>query len=176
LAIESSRPTHSHPLAYQGATLQALSVAIALTANEVSAAAFLSPLRAALTCFADLLQDTSPFTKRLDAIERGLAEGRSAAEVADVIGTGIEAFEAVPMALYCFLRHPVSFVDAVREAIFLGGDTDTIASMTGAIAGARLGRESIPTTWLAAVREEPYTPAAIEELADRLFVKLADTE
>jgi ADP-ribosylglycohydrolase len=46
-----------------------------------------------------------------------------------------------------FLRHPDSFVDAVRFAIGLGGDTDTIASMAGAICGARLGTAGIPESW-----------------------------
>src|SRR3954469_6563015 len=69
LAIESSRPTHSHPLAYQGAVLQALAVARALAAHPFSADAFLSPLGAALTYFSDLMQDTAPFTDRLRMIE-----------------------------------------------------------------------------------------------------------
>ena len=175
LAMESSRPTHSHPQAYQGATLQALTVTIALTAEEIVPAAFLGPLRAALTYFADLMQDISPFAKRLEAIEQGLADGKPAAEMGDIIGTGTEAFEAVPMALYCVLRHPNSFADAVREAIFLGGDTDTIASMTGAIAGAFDGSASIPPSWLSAVREDQYTPAAIEGLSDQLFAKFTGT-
>ena len=86
----------------------------------------------------------------------------------EVLRTGIEAFEAVPMALYCFLRHPHAFADAVREAIFIGGDTDTIASMTGAIAGAFHGVQAISPAWLAAVREATHTPEAIATMADRI--------
>lgn len=41
----------------------------------------------------------------------------------------------VPQAIACFLQSE-SFEDAIRLAISIGGDSDTIASMTGGIAGA----------------------------------------
>jgi poly(ADP-ribose) glycohydrolase ARH3 len=77
------------------------------------------------------------------------------------------------MALYCFLRHPDSFTQVIHEAVFIGGDTDTVASMAGAISGAFLGKGAIPPQWLHAIREEQYTAEDIEGLADRLFAKYA---
>ncbi|MDW7740678.1 MAG: ADP-ribosylglycohydrolase family protein, partial [Bacillota bacterium] len=77
-----------------------------------------------------------------------LLETRDAEEIAATLGNGIEAFNSVPAAICCALRHPDSFEDAVIEAVSLGGDADTIACMTGAIAGARLGIEAIPKEWL----------------------------
>ena len=44
----------------------------------------------------------------------------------------------VPQAIECFLESE-SFEDAIRTAISLGGDSDTIAAITGAIAGAYYG-------------------------------------
>lgn len=41
-----------------------------------------------------------------------------------------------------------SFVDAVREAVMLGGDTDTIAALSGALKGAEHGWEALPEEWL----------------------------
>jgi poly(ADP-ribose) glycohydrolase ARH3 len=168
VAVASSRVTHSHPLALQGATLQALAVATAVRQGVASSAVYLEVLRAALAPFADLLQDVSRFSGAVDAIEQGLARGAPCAEMAGVLGTGVDVFEAVPMAIYCFLRHAGSLSDVVHQACFIGGDTDTIASMAGAIAGASLGRDAIPTAWLARVCEERYTPAVVEALADRL--------
>lgn len=49
------------------------------------------------------------------------------------LGSGIEVLHSVPTAICCALRHPQSFETAVLEAVNLGGDTDTIASMNGAI-------------------------------------------
>jgi len=79
----------------------------------------------------------------------------------------VTAYGSVPTAIYSFLRsvkdlqdeagadaaasgggglaRESAFQRAVRTAISLGGDTDTIASMTGAIAGAFYGdREVAP--------------------------------
>jgi len=49
--------------------------------------------------------------------------------------------ETVPQAIKCFLESK-SFEDAIRTAISLGGDSDTIAAITGAIAEAYYG---VPT-------------------------------
>jgi len=38
----------------------------------------------------------------------------------------------------------------------LGGDTDTIACMTGAIAGAFLGIDKIPKNWIQTVEENDF--------------------
>ena len=174
VAQESSRPTHSHPRAYQGAVLQCLAVAIATSLSEFSLEAFLQPMRESLAWFSDLMWDISKFASALDAIEQGLQDGTSCLEMSSVLGTGIVAHEAVPMALYCFLRHPQSYAQVLHEAIFVGGDTDTIACMAGAISGAFLGSAAIPANWLAAFRDEDYPIAAIQALADRLFDRYAE--
>jgi len=46
--------------------------------------------------------------------------------------------ETVPQAIECFLES-TSFEDAIRMAVSLGGDSDTIAAITGAIAEAYYG-------------------------------------
>lgn len=46
--------------------------------------------------------------------------------------------ETVPQAIVCFLES-TSFEDAIRTAISLGGDSDTIGAITGAIAEAYYG-------------------------------------
>lgn len=176
IAIESSRPTHSHPLAYQGAVLQCIALAIATASAEFTASTFLQPLRGGLSYFTGLMQDTSKFDLALDEIERGLRRGAKCAEMSAILGTGIAAYEAVPMALYCFLRHFDSLEQVVHEAIFNGGDTDTIACMAGAISGAFLGKGAIPPRWLEAIREEQYTAVFFESLADRLFAKYSSVD
>lgn len=68
--------------------------------------------------------------------------------VVETFGNGIKAQEAVPAAIFCFLhKGRVSFDEAINYAISLGGDTDTIASMAGAISGAYWGVDNIPTLW-----------------------------
>ena len=48
------------------------------------------------------------------------------------------AMGSVPYALFCFLEAG-SFEDAIRKALSIGGDTDTIACIAGSVAGAFYG-------------------------------------
>ena len=45
------------------------------------------------------------------------------------------------------LRTTTSFEEAIRAAIDLGGDTDTVAAVTGGLAGAYYGLDAIPAHW-----------------------------
>lgn len=47
------------------------------------------------------------------------------------------------------LRTTATYEDAIRAAIDLGGDTDTVAAVTGGLAGACYGLDAIPTRWTA---------------------------
>jgi poly(ADP-ribose) glycohydrolase ARH3 len=85
------------------------------------------------------------------------------------LGNGIEATESVMTAVACFLAWPNSYVDAIGNAILLGGDTDTIAAMTGAISGAYLGIDAIPTATLAKLENHGKGRDYLFTLADRLF-------
>jgi poly(ADP-ribose) glycohydrolase ARH3 len=138
----SSQITHAHQLGKEGALLQAS--AVALVTPMVPTAAFdydefIS--RLAHRVSADI------YRRQLDRIRRLLATAPDYSRVIAELGHGIEAFTSVPPAIYSFLAHPNSFVQAVQYAISLGGDTDTIGAMTGAIAGAYLGVASIPADW-----------------------------
>jgi ADP-ribosylglycohydrolase len=46
------------------------------------------------------------------------------------------------------LRTTGGYEGVVRAAIDLGGDTDTVAAVTGGLAGARYGLDAIPTRWI----------------------------
>ena len=74
--------------------------------------------------------------------------------------------DTVPQAIVCFLESE-SYEDALRNAISLGGDADTIGAITGAIAWAFYGRDGIQPDMeiLARVVCEKYLP---EEFLDTL--------
>lgn len=59
-------------------------------------------------------------------------------------GYVISTLEAV---VWCFMNTD-NYKDAVLKAINLGGDTDTIAALTGALAGLYYGFDSIPEKWI----------------------------
>lgn len=64
-------------------------------------------------------------------------------------------------SLWCNLTSS-SYSDAVLKAVNLGEDTDTVAALTGAIAGINYGVESIPKNWLDCLVKESY----LEELSN----------
>lgn len=159
IAYQSSSITHSHELGKQGAALQACAVALALNTSsdeEIDREAFLSGLQ-------DFIRDRL-YKEKVARIRELLGE-QDKAKVVAVLGNGIEAPRSVPTAIYCFLRQPQSYKDTVIYAISLGGDTDTIAAMAGAISGAYLGIEAIPSEWRAKLENREY----IETLAEKLW-------
>jgi len=59
---------------------------------------------------------------------------------------GSYAMDALAMALHCVYT-TTSFEDAVTKAASRGGDADTVAAITGQIAGAIYGLANIPKQW-----------------------------
>jgi poly(ADP-ribose) glycohydrolase ARH3 len=158
VACGSSQITHAHPLGKEGAALQAYAIALA-TALEPSSGfdrpEFLSRLVnfTSEKAYRDKLNKIGSLMVRPDP-EKVVLE----------LGNGIEAFNSVPTAICCFLSQPDSFEGAVFGAISLGGDTDTIGAMTGAISGAYLGVDAIPGRWQDKLENRRY----IAELAGSL--------
>ena len=68
---------------------------------------------------------------------------------------GISAFvtPSVLWSLYAFLRSPDDYWETVCTAIGVGGDTDTMAAIAGAISGARLGVGALPAHLVARVND-----------------------
>jgi ADP-ribosyl-[dinitrogen reductase] hydrolase len=57
----------------------------------------------------------------------------------------------------------------VTAALRLGGDTDTVGALAGAIAGARFGMTSIPSRWLDALENGERGKSYVTALADQLI-------
>lgn len=68
-----------------------------------------------------------------------------------VTGDGWIAEEALATALLCFLMFPEEPVMALRRAACTRGDSDSIACLTGAFAGAHLGVAAWPEAWVGRV-------------------------
>ncbi|MEU9237949.1 ADP-ribosylglycohydrolase family protein [Streptomyces sp. NPDC048385] len=62
-------------------------------------------------------------------------------------GAGWIAEEALATGLLCFLLFPGEPLLALRRAACSSGDSDSIACLTGAFAGAWLGADAWPTEW-----------------------------
>lgn len=161
VAYRSSQITHSHVLGKEGAALQAYAIALAVALE--AGKAFES--QQFLGRLGELIQHET-YQEKLESVTALLLDAdRFKAKVVAGLGNSVEAFNSVPTAIYSFLSHPDSFQDAILFAVSLGGDTDTIAAMTGAISGAYLGVEAVPNKWRLKLENREY----IEELASVLF-------
>lgn len=152
-APEQSRITHRDPRCAAGAVAVAGTVALAAAPGPLDARALLSTVagwaeaeepsvgRAVAGVASWLEAPPDEAARRLQAA--GLDPARGA-------GSGISAFvtPSVAWSLYAFLRTPDDYWTAVCTAIAVGGDTDTMAAMTGAMAGARLGPAALPAVLL----------------------------
>lgn len=165
-AAESSAAiTHAHPLGKEGAAVQAMAVALAANTepDDFDPARFVHQL-------ADFArEDRFPFPEQIAALDKLLEENPTLDEVADRLGNDVRAHHSVPTAIYMFLARPWSFKEAVAHAVLLGGDTDTIAAMTGAVAGAFLGLENIPQEWLDVLENGEKGRDYVTELSEKLY-------
>ena len=74
---------------------------------------------------------------------------------------------SLKIALYSLVRTG-NYEDAVKTAVRFGYDTDTNGAITGSIAGAMYGAESIPDRWLAALKRRGYLEQTAKAFSDCL--------
>ncbi len=164
-AVTQARVTHAHPLGQQGAALIALAVAQALRSDPAtfSREDFLAELEAALPASAETfrraLMQVADLFDRWD--DRDL--------IVRKLGNRSAAHRSVPTAIFAFLTFWNSFEEAVVYAVSLGGDTDTLAAMTGAIAGAFHGVDAVPGRWWEALETGNKGRDYIVDLGERLY-------
>ena len=75
---------------------------------------------------------------------------------------------SVPEAIYCFLISD-GFEDALRTAVSIGGDSDTIACITGAIAGAYYHNEKETRDVVEKFVSLKIVPDEFVEIANRVM-------
>ena len=124
LATQVTVITHNHPEGLKAA--QATAVAIWLARQRAGA----EEIRQALT---------ERFGYRLDMTVDEIRPGYKFTEASQ---------DSVPQALVCALE-ATDFEDAIRNAVSIGGDSDTIAAIAGSVAEARFGipEEIAAKTW-----------------------------
>jgi len=66
--------------------------------------------------------------------------------VASDIRSGGYVIETLEASIWCFIQGS-DYASSVLMAVNLGGDTDTVAALTGGLAGIYYGQEDIPAAW-----------------------------
>jgi ADP-ribosylglycohydrolase len=87
----------------------------------------------------------------LDRLDAALAHPDRASDPCLATGAGWVAEEAFATGLLCFLLYPDDPVAAIRRAAVSSGDSDSIACLAGAFAGACHGLAAWPADWLARI-------------------------
>ncbi len=138
-AVEHSKLTHRDPIALAACAAMAVGVALALrgetvgaiTSEMVAAACRYSPSTAAMMATA------------IDEARRGVGP-----EVTLDRLRAWAAHEAIASCVYLFERHPDDAQAAVLEGANTPGDSDSIATLAGALIGARCGVLAFPAEWV----------------------------
>lgn len=165
---DSTFLTHQDEQAILGA--YAVRAAAGLASRErdqpVEASHFLDRFRVLLSV------RPSDIERNLNALVVAFEANKSVVEFAAELKLtrGVTGYIAhtVPVAIYAFLKHPDDYRTAVESVIRLGGDTDTVAAITGALVGARVGKAGIPKEWLDRWADWPRSVAWMEKLALKL--------
>lgn len=120
LAKASAEVTHNHPEGIKGAQATAVAIYLARWYRHNGVDRIKAEIRNTITaCF-------------------GYDLDRSVDDVREVYLYNETCQQTVPEAIIAFLDS-VSFEDAIRNAVSLGGDSDTLAAITGSIAEAAYG-------------------------------------
>jgi len=140
-----------------------------ITASRVSSALTHADPRCQWSCvmlnatIASLLQDIEqPLEYAITQAEAAPEEVRDAVQSVAAVVKGdrdptsvdLDNSGYVVTTLQAGLYHGLTAetaAEAIVEAVMMGGDTDTLAAVAGAVAGARFGIESLPDRWLDAV-------------------------
>ena len=85
-------------------------------------------------------------------------------ELSWIIGSGLAVNEAVPCVFGILAATSGEVMPAIEMGVNIGNDTDTVATMAGAIAGAMCGAEAIPEHFLTEI--EGANPMDLRKLAE----------
>ena len=154
----SCRVTHATRQGFQSAALVAAAVSMGIDTTGSPSPDLRSLLWKAVT-YVDSLPERGAWTPDPDvvaatrrAMQLAVNPASSSLEcLVEQVGTSVASAEAIPMAFALLAREPSP--QALLDAANIGGDTDTIGAIAGAILGAALGVEVLPADSLSMIEE-----------------------
>jgi ADP-ribosylglycohydrolase len=164
----STELTHRDPRALVGA------LAVAYAAAEAFACAGGRPLDsgALLERLSAIDRNDEEWIRIVGLMEECLVDFQSVDEFAAKMdlqaGVTGYVYDTVPVAIYGWLFHYGNFEAALTEVLSLGGDTDTVGAITGALAGIMAGELGISKQWIRGIAEWPRSVSVLRRVADAL--------
>ena len=176
----SCQVTHATHQGFQSAALVAAAVSMGIDWDTPSASDITALLWKALT-YVDSLPERGAWTPDPDVVAATRRAMQLVANPAsssleclvEQVGTSVASAQAIPMAFALLARDPSP--RALLDAANIGGDTDTIGAIAGAILGAALGVEVLPADSLSMIEEVshlglPSVALELLELRDQALV------
>ena len=167
--VAASSVTHDTGLALAAAAAVAAAVSAGVAGATIREATALAVRAARLAAPRGHWVAGADVAARIDWAT-GLVAGRDPDEAGELIytlvGTSLATQESVPAAFAVLAAVPGDPWLACRLAASLGGDCDTIAAMTGAVAGACHGAGAFPAAALAVIDAQGLD---LPGLADDLY-------
>ena len=154
----SCRVTHATRQGFQSAALVAAAVSMGIDTVRSPSPDLRSLLWKAVT-YVDSLPERGAWTPDPDvvaatrrAMQLAVNPASSSLEcLVEQVGTSVASAQAIPMAFALLARDPSP--QALLDAANIGGDTDTIGAIAGAILGAALGVQVLPADSLSMIEE-----------------------
>lgn len=156
-AVEHSKMTHRAPIALAACAAMAVGTALSL-ARKPDATVFTAMIEAAGR------HDSG--TSEMIARAYAEAGDGTAPEVTLDRLRGWAAHEAIAAAVYVAARHPRDPRAAILEGANTPGDSDSIATLAGALVGARTGLDSWPSEWVRDVERSAELLGLASEAAE----------
>lgn len=149
-----SRPTHGSGLGIAGAAAVAAAVSAGIDAQPFDTGLELALTAAELGAprgVGDGSSEVAQMIRRAVDLVSGADPDEALTMIDRRVGTSLATGESVPAAFAIASLFPTAPWDAARYAASLGGDSDTIAAMAGAIVGACCGASVLPAPQVAIV-------------------------
>lgn len=158
-AVEHSKMTHRDPIALAACAAMAVGIALTMQGQRVEAV---------LDAMVQAARRLSATTAEM--MVKAMADARNGADPASVLGKlqGWAAHEAISAAVFVVARHAEDVRSAILEGANADGDSDSIATLAGAIVGARVGIEAIPSDWTRDVERSQELLLLAQEAAEQV--------
>jgi ADP-ribosylglycohydrolase len=161
--VEASWVTHNTGVALAGAAAVAAAVSAGLAGADVAQASAAASQVAGAAAGRGHWVAAGDVAARIDwarHLVAGLDPDAAAERIYLLVGTSVATQESVPAAFAVLSVYPDDPWQACLLAASLGGDSDTIAAITGAIAGACHGAGAFPAAAVDTVHEVNDLPLA----------------
>ncbi len=161
-AVTVTLPTHDNQLAVSGACAVAAAVSRAMMPdadlfNVVQAGLYGASKGESMGLKAGRDVAGASVVYRMEmAVDIALGTGtpwEKMIEIGDRIGSGLHVAEAVPAAFGLFVANNGNAMASIKSGVNIGYDTDTVATMAGAIAGTLQGAGVFPSHFLPLLEE-----------------------